>query len=576
MAFYLSPMVDVKETDLSLTIPAVATSIGVIILRDTYRGPELKQTFLSSEDDLIMMFGEPTSVPGCYMDMLAASGFLKYGRNLYATRVLSEDATLAGIKVALDGQGENFTTNYTLEDLASNDPDEFANDVVVDDLNPLWIVASSRGEWGNNIRVSILDKVSQTEMSSGGNDSWQTYPLFSSIDQPLDDGYSFLIAVEEKEQGETIWTTKEIFNVSTRERAIDDQGITRFVENVINQRSKYIRITIKNDDIDELFSIHTATPIQLTGGSNGVVGVTDAAIMDAIDLYKNSEEINVNMFIDSDKSETVKKYLDQICQTRKDCMAILDCKREHVVSNRGNEVMDLTDWRKGLGMFSTENLNINTSYSAVYGNWIEVYDRYNKKYRWIPASGHVGGIYANTDQSNDAWWAPAGLNRALLTSVRRLAWNPDLGKRDILYMAGINPIVSFAGQGKVVWGQKTLLDKSSAFNRVNVRRLFIVLEKAISTASKYFLFEPNDTSTRESMMAMINPFLRDVKGRRGIYDYKVVCDESNNSPERIDRNELWVSIYIKPTRTAEFIVLNFIAMKTGASFTEAAAIIGEV
>jgi len=576
MAFYLSPMVDVKETDLSLTIPSVATSIGVIILRDTYRGPELKQTFLSSEDDLIMMFGEPTSVPGCYMDMLAASGFLKYGRNLYATRVLSEDATLAGIKVALDGQGENFTTNYTLEDLASNDPDEFANDVVVDDLNPLWIVASSRGEWGNNIRVSILDKVSQTEMSSGGNDSWQTYPLFSSIDQPLDDGYSFLIAVEEKEQGETIWTTKEIFNVSTRERAIDDQGITRFVENVINQRSKYIRITIKNDDIDELFSIHTATPIQLTGGSNGVVGVTDAAIMDAIDLYKNSEEINVNMFIDSDKSETVKKYLDQICQTRKDCMAILDCKREHVVSNRGNEVMDLTDWRKGLGMFSTENLNINTSYSAVYGNWIEVYDRYNKKYRWIPASGHVGGIYANTDQSNDAWWAPAGLNRALLTSVRRLAWNPDLGKRDILYMAGINPIVSFAGQGKVVWGQKTLLDKSSAFNRVNVRRLFIVLEKAISTASKYFLFEPNDTSTRESMMAMINPFLRDVKGRRGIYDYKVVCDESNNSPERIDRNELWVSIYIKPTRTAEFIVLNFIAMKTGASFTEAAAIIGEV
>jgi len=576
MAFYLSPMVDVKETDLSLTIPAVATSIGVIILRDTYRGPELKQTFLSSEDDLIMMFGEPTNVPGCYMDMLAASGFLKYGRNLYATRVLSEDATLAGIKVALDGQGENFTTNYTLEDLASNDPDEFANDVVVDDLNPLWIVASSRGEWGNNIRVSILDKTSQTEMSSGGNDSWQTYPLFSSIDQPLDDGYSFLIVVEEKEQGEVLWTTKEVFNVSTRERAIDDQGITRFVENVINQRSKYIRITIKNDDIDELFSIHTATPIQLTGGSNGVAGVTDAAIMDAIDLYKNSEEINVNMFIDSDKSETVKKYLDQICQTRKDCMAILDCKREHVVSNRGNEVMDLTDWRKGLGMFSTENLNINTSYSAVYGNWIEVYDRYNKKYRWIPASGHVGGIYANTDQSNDAWWAPAGLNRALLTSVRRLAWNPDLGKRDILYMAGINPIVSFAGQGKVVWGQKTLLDKSSAFNRVNVRRLFIVLEKAISTASKYFLFEPNDTSTRESMMAMINPFLRDVKGRRGIYDYKVVCDESNNSPERIDRNELWVSIYIKPTRTAEFIVLNFIAMKTGASFTEAAAIIGEV
>jgi len=168
------------------------------------------------------------------------------------------------------------------------------------------------------------------------------------------------------------------------------------------------------------------------------------------------------------------------------------------------------------------------------------------------------------------------LNRAILTSVRRLAWNPDLGKRDILYKNGINPIVSFAGQGKVVWGQKTMLDKSSAFNRINVRRLFIVLEKAISTASKYFLFEPNDTATRESMVAMINPFLRDVKGRRGIYDFKVVCDETNNSPERIDRNEMWVSLYIKPTKTAEFIVLNFIAMKTGASFSEAATVMGEV
>jgi hypothetical protein len=576
MAFYLSPMVDVKETDLSLTIPSVATSIGVIILRDTYKGPELKQSFVSSEDDLISMFGEPTAVSECYIDMLSASGFLKYGRNLYATRVLSEDATFAGIKVALDGQGSAFASSYTLDDLPSNDPDEFASDIVVDDANPLWMIATSRGAWGNKVRVSILDKLSQTQMLSGGNDAWTTYPLFKSIDEPLEDVYSFLIVVEEMNQGGTEWFKKEVFNVSTKERSIDDQGATRFVENVINQSSKLIRVKMNDDNIDQPFSVHTSSPVVLLGGSNGTVGITDADIMDALDLYKNSEAIDVNMIIDSDKSETVKKYMDEICQIRKDCMAILDCKKEHVVANRGNEVTDLTDWRKGLGLFTTNNLNINSSYSAVYGNWIEVYDRYNKKYRWIPASGHVGGIYANTDQTNDAWWAPAGLNRAILTSVRRLAWNPDLGKRDILYMNGINPVVSFAGQGKVVWGQKTLLDKSSAFNRVNVRRLFIVLEKAISTASKYFLFEPNDIATRESIIAMINPFLRDVKGRRGIYDYRVVCDETNNSSERIDRNEMWVSLYIKPTRTAEFIVLNFIAMKTGASFTEAAAIIGEV
>jgi phage tail sheath protein FI len=140
-----------------------------------------------------------------------------------------------------------------------------------------------------------------------------------------------------------------------------------------------------------------------------------------------------------------------------------------------------------------------------------------------------------------------------------------------LYKNGINPIVSFAGQGKVIWGQKTMLDKSSAFNRVNVRRLFIVLEKAISTASKYFLFEPNDEITRAQLKSMVEPFLRDVKARRGVYDFRVICDETNNTPERIDRNELWATILIKPTRVAEFIVLQFVALKTGASFEESAA-----
>jgi phage tail sheath protein FI len=206
----------------------------------------------------------------------------------------------------------------------------------------------------------------------------------------------------------------------------------------------------------------------------------------------------------------------------------------------------------------------------VYGNWLEVYDQYSRKYRWIPSSGYVAGIYARTDDMTDPWWAPAGLNRAILTNIRRLAWNPSLGERDLLYKNGINPIVSFSGQGKVIWGQKTLLDKNSAFNRVNVRRLFMVLEKAISTAAKYFLFEPNDTATRNRMVSMINPFLRDVKARRGVYDFLVVADETINTPERIDRNELWCNIYIKPTRAAEYIVLNFVATRTGANFEEVA------
>ena len=574
MGFYLSPLVDVKEIDLSLTIPAVATSIGVAILRNTYRGPEMKQGFITSENELVAMFGEPTGNVDCYEDMLSAMGFLKYGKNLYATRVMPEDATFANIKIMPDGQGEAMSPALVLTDLASENPDEFADDVIVDDTNPLWTIASSRGEWGNNLRLSILDYASQTAITSGGNDTWETYPLFSSLDEPLEDGYSFVFIVEEREQGEDLYTVKEIFNVSTKPKAIDDQGRTRFVESVINQQSAYVRVTIKDDEIGELWDISTATPVYLEGGLNDAatpLGVTDGDIMTAIDLYSNPEEIDVNIFIDSDKSETVKKYMNQICEDRMDCMAILDVPYNTVVNNRGNEVVDLKNWRLGLTPYESDNLNVNTSYSSLYGNWIEVYDRYNNKNRWIPASGHVAGIYAQNDADRDPWWAPAGLNRGILTSVRRLAWNPKLGHRDQLYMNGINPIVSFAGQGKIIWGQKTLLNKSSAFNRVNVRRLFIVLEKAISTAAKYFLFEPNDLATREGIMAMINPFLRDVKGRRGIYDFKVICDESNNTPESIDRNELHVSIFLKPTRTAEFMVLKFIATKTGASFEELAA-----
>jgi phage tail sheath protein FI len=282
----------------------------------------------------------------------------------------------------------------------------------------------------------------------------------------------------------------------------------------------------------------------------------------------------VNIFIDSDKDEVVKTYMSTLCENRMDCMAVLDSPFTLCVNNSGNEANELREWRQGVGAFSgdEDNLNQNTSYAALYANWLEVFDKWNNKFVWIPSSGHVAGIFARTDDVSDPWFAPAGFQRAVLSNVRRLGWNPTLGDRDILYKNGLNPLVSFAGQGKVVFGQKTMLYKNSAFNRINVRRLFIILEKAISTAVVNFLFEPNDELSRLLLVNMIDPFLRDVRARRGIFDFLVICDETNNTPERVDRNELWCDIYVKPTRAAEFIVLNFIATKTGASFTEIAAL----
>jgi len=580
MALYLSPLVAVKEIDLTTTIPAVATSIAVTALRNTYKGPELKKQFVSTVDELIELFGEPNNVS--YKDILTASGYLKYGNKLYCTRVMPEDALFSGIfgPATAGGTWTEYTsgTAYKLGDFESDDPDDFPDDIsfgtAPETSADLSIIANSRGAWGDNIKIAVIGKDEYNDIKAiagSSNTSNLTDELYEDVlntDFSLEFNGDFIVIVKVRGQRADAddYDVKESFLVSTDEFRIDDEGQNLFCENLINNQSNYIRIAIreatKNTDVNAMY---TADYADMGGGSNGG-SILDADIINAFELYEDPEEIDVNIFIDSDKSDTIKQELVSICEERKDCMSIVDCRYQDVVNNRGSETTDLRDYRLNI-------LNENTSYGALYGNWLNVYDKWNAKYRWIPASGHVAGIFANTDDVSDPWFAPAGLNRAIMTNIRKLAWNPNQGKRDILYKNGINPIVSFAGQGKVLWGQKNLLDKSSAFNRINVRRLFIVLEKAISTASKYFLFEPNDQFTRTLLVNMITPFLRDVRGRRGIYDFLVVCDDRNNTPERIDRNELWCDIYIKPTRAAEFIVLQFIATKTGASFTELATAI---
>ena len=195
------------------------------------------------------------------------------------------------------------------------------------------------------------------------------------------------------------------------------------------------------------------------------------------------------------------------------------------------------------------------------------YDRYNDVYRWVPLNGDMAGLSARTDYTNDAWWSPAGFNRGQIKNVVKLAVNPTKTDRDTLYKNGINPVVAFPGQGTVLFGDKTLLSKPSAFDRIGVRRLFITLEKAIGKASQYQLFEFNDAFTRAQFKNMVEPFLRDVKGRRGITDFKVVCDDSNNTGVVIDRNEFIGDIYIKPNRSINFITLSFIASRSGVDFS---------
>lgn len=282
-----------------------------------------------------------------------------------------------------------------------------------------------------------------------------------------------------------------------------------------------------------------------------------ADVVTALTEFQNPEAIDINLLfaeVDPDPS-TAKIIGDKIvdvCGTkRKDCVGFI---------SPDPTASDTTAVKA--------DLNFNNSYVVLDSSAVYVYNKYNDTFRYIPANGHVAGLCARTDDTNDPWFSPAGYNRGNLLGVTKLKFNPDKTDRDALYKAGINPIISEPGQGILLFGDKTAQKKPSAFDRINVRRLFVVLEKAISTASKFQLFELNDEFTRAMFRNMTEPFLRDVKGRRGITDFLVVCDETNNTGAVIDANRFVADIYIKPARSINFITLNFVATRTGVEFSE--------
>lgn len=290
--------------------------------------------------------------------------------------------------------------------------------------------------------------------------------------------------------------------------------------------------------------------------SNVPVGV----LTNAWDLFKSKEDVDVAILLQGKaRSSVLANYLmDNIAEKRKDCVACVSPQRGDVVNNEGFEADAVVSFRNSLR---------SSSYGIMDSGYKYVYDRYNDLFRWVPLNGDVGGLMVRTDFTNAPWFSPAGFNRGQVKNLVKLAWNPRQSERDTLYKAGVNPVTSFPGRGTVLFGDKTLLAKPSAFNRINVRRLFIVLEKAISRASEFMLFEFNDEFTRSQFKNLVVPYLRDIQGRRGITDFVVVCDETNNTPEVIDRNEFIGDIYIKPARSINFVQLNFVAVRTGASFS---------
>ena len=297
----------------------------------------------------------------------------------------------------------------------------------------------------------------------------------------------------------------------------------------------------------------------LAGGVDDNANVNTQEFILGYEEFRSVEEVDISLVLGGNANSTIALKLIDICEFRKDCIVLLSPPKNSVVNNFSHEVEDIVAFR---------NFLPSTSYGVMDSGWKEMYDVYNDVYRWIPLNGDVAGLCARTDDERDAWWSPAGYNRGIMKNVVRLAFNPRKAHRDVLYQNGVNSVMTERGQGTLLFGDKTMLSKPSAFDRINVRRLFIVLRKAITRAAKYTLFEFNDDFTRAQFVAMVEPYLRDVQGRRGIYDFRVVCDATNNTPEVIDSNRFVGDIYIKPARSINYIQLNFIAVRTGVDFSE--------
>ena len=554
MGFLVSPGVDVNEVDLTNVIPAVSTSIGGIVGHFKW-GPVEEVVSVGSEKELVSVFGKPDD--NNYKQWFQASAFLQYRNALNVYRTIpTESPTLANN--ASSGGGTFLvknSDNYLSQTLTSSPETYF--------------VARYPGALGNSLEVCVF--------TSGNYTSNANSTAKGAVRAAPDAGEIHIVVLDEDgDISGTAGTVLEVFSdLTVTAGAKRDDGTSRYYVDVLETQSAWIWPTstiISATDNDSPTTDTDNYNFSLSGGADSTASTTVQMSSEYTTAFGDAETIDVNILIgpagaDSQaNATTAANNVNSVASTRKDCVAVVS---PPTTGSDGTALQALASTAASNAKTWADSITTN-SYGILTSTAVYVYDKYNDVNRWIGSAGHVAGLLANVDDVAEPWFSPAGYNRGQLRGVVKLGYNPTQSQRDDLYKARVNPLVSFPGQGNLLFGDKTAQSKPSAFDRINVRRLFIVLEKAISTASKYQLFELNDEFTRAMFRNMTEPFLRDVKGRRGITDFLVVCDETNNTAEVIDSNRFVADIYIKPARSINFITLNFIATRTGVEFSEIA------
>ena len=592
-----SPAVVVKEIDLTGGVPNVQSTTGAFVGNFRW-GPVGQRVLVSNEAELNSTFGSPTidlAVP-----FITASQFLKYSSSLYIVRESHEydsdgqSLTAATNSIAMLGAEDSAVTPVsTYHVQIDNDADFTTSEATLiadSDGNSsgrkLQFIGKFPGELGNSLSVSFIpadttDAKFNSWTYASSFDARPDTSSFASGKGSTGDEMHIVVVDEDGLFTGTRGSVLETFsNVSVLKDAKNSEGQSIYAKEVINTRSEYVKMINftaaldsagagDNSAVSTSYYADSADrapkSISMTNGTD-TAGLTVGRFQAGYDLFEDKDQVEVDFLIapsmlTSADQVTIVNDLTASAIARKDCIAVASPARNDILTTS-------SDATRVTNTVATVSSFTKSSYLVVDNNFLKVYDKYNDRYLDIPASSTVAGIMAATDYNQAPWFSPAGSRRGQLLGVTALAYSPTKAQRDTLYKAGVNPIANIPGQGTLLFGDKTFLGRPSAFDRINVRRLFLVLERAIGRAAEQVLFEFNDEFTRAEFVNIVEPVLREVQGRRGITDFRVVCDETNNTAAVIDRNEFIASIFIKPARSINYVTLNFVAVRTGVDFEE--------
>jgi len=562
-----SPAITVKEVDLSGFVPNVQSTTGAFVGNFRW-GPAKKATLVDTEATLAEKFGSPTTTGA--VDFLSAAQFLRYSSAMFVVRELTSAAKNATSSTTV-------VTNVNNKDHWDEVKSAFGADS--GDTNVGAWIGKWAGALGNSLKAEISTAAGFAAWAYKGEfDAAPGTSAYASARGGSNDECHIVVVDEDGEISGTVGTVLERFAfVSMASDAKAADGTNNYAADVVNSASEYVWLAHWDGDLSTMSNAGTAASgtafgnpsaaisKSLTGGADSAA-LTTAEVATGFDLYQDTDTIQVDFLIApgmanaSDQATVVNDLAGIAGVTRKDCIVVTSPDRAAVVNNSTPVASSVT---------TAAGFN-SSSYIVVDNNYLKVYDKFNDQYVFIPAASTTAGVMAATDANAAPWFSPAGQRRGQYFGVTALAYSPTKSERDTLYKAGLNPVANIPGQGILLFGDKTFLNRPSAFDRVNVRRLFLVMERAIASAARNVMFEFNDEFTRAEFTNIVEPFLREIQGRRGITDFKVVCDSTNNGPSVVDRNEFIANIFVKPARSINYVTLNFVAVRTGVDFEEVA------